>query len=317
MIPVLDLTDYRAGAPGARELVAAQLRNALEEVGFFSVVGHGVTWDEVTEIYRWAARYHALPLEAKLAGGTLSPAMMGYNPMEGEQIPASDSEPPERRGADSTGRKPSLNAAFFMARPGSKRNQWPELAGFETACTAYYRLMDKFCHDWLLPLYAAALDLESEYFQRFFDPSLATLRLTHYPPADADVDQWGIDPHADAGYMTLLPSNPVAGLYVKAANGEWFEAAQEPESFIVNAGDTLHRWTNGRFRSTLHRVLNRSGGDRYAIPFFYDPRVDTVIECLPGCATADQPAQFDPITYRELLTTFMGNSYRTLREPAR
>ncbi len=302
MIPVLDLTDYRAGVPGARERVAAELKTALEEVGFFSVVGHGVAWNEVTEIYRWAARYHDLPLEAKLAGGTLSPATMGYNPMEGEQI---------------SGRKPSLNAAFFMARPGSKRNQWPAIDGFEAACTAYYRLMDRFCHDWLLPLYAAALGLEPGYFQRFFDPSLATLRLTHYPAADPEADQWGIDPHADAGYMTLLPSNPVSGLYVKAANGEWFEAAQEPESFIVNAGDTLHRWTNGRFRSTLHRVLNRSGGDRYAIPFFYDPRVDTVIECLPSCATTGEPPQFEPITYRELLTTFMGNSYRTLREPAR
>ena len=299
MIPVIDLSDYRAGVHGAREAAAGELRTALCDVGFFSIVGHGLAWNQITEIYDWAARYHALADEAKLRPGTLSAATMGYSPMQGEQI---------------SGRKPSLNAAFFMARPGSARNRWPELDGFEAACSAYYRLLEGFCRDWLLPLYAVAVELNPHWFQQFFKPALATLRLTHYPPAPVAADQWGIDPHADAGFMTMLPANRVGGLHIKLASGDWFEAGQEPESFIVNAGDTLHRWTNGRFRSTVHRVVNTSGIDRYAIPFFYDPRVDTVIEPLPSCCSASNPAQWATTTYRELLTTFMGRAYQTVRD---
>jgi len=303
-IPVLDLGDYRAGRPGAREAVAAQLRDALETVGFFSIVHTGVDWSMVEGIYAQAARYHALPLERKL-GHPLGPDSMGYNPMGGE------SHDDERAG--------SLNAAFFMARPGSRRNRWPDEAdvpGFRAACDEYYLAMDAFCHEWLLPLYAVALDLEPAYFQAFFDPSLATLRLSHYPPVEAAAEQWGIDPHTDAGFMTLLPSNPVAGLWIRPEIPDgpgWFEVRQEPESFIVNSGDMLRRWTNDRFLSTMHRVLNVSGVDRYAIPYFYDPRVDTMVECLPTCTDAANPPRHEPVRYGDYLRAFMARGYTRLR----
>ncbi len=181
LLPLLDLGPYRAGVPGARRSLADQLRDALEHVGFFSIIGHGVPWSEVQRIYEQAARYHALPVEEKTRH-PLGPNRMGYNRLGTE------------RGDD---RKPALNAAFFLARPASARNQWPDeavLPGFRAACTAYYDTMDRLCHDWLLPLYAEALDLPPEWFQRSFDSSLATLRLSHYPSVEADDDQWGIDP---------------------------------------------------------------------------------------------------------------------------
>jgi isopenicillin N synthase-like dioxygenase len=76
----------------------------------------------------------------------------------------------------------------------------------------------------------------------------------------------------------------------------------------------LRRWTNDRFLSTVHRVRNASGTDRYAIPFVYDPRVDTVIECLPGCRAAGEEPRHDPIVYRDYLRSFMGRSYRAVRQ---
>jgi isopenicillin N synthase-like dioxygenase len=300
LLPVLDLEAYRAGEPGACDEVAAELRAALEEVGFFSIVGHGVDWALVEDIYGQAARYHDLSDQAKRAQA-MTPRRMGYNSLGGESI---------------EGRAPSLNAALFLARPGSARNQWPDeavLPGFRASCSAYYEAMDRFCHAWLLPLFARALDLAPGYFQPFFDPSLATLRLSHYPAVPAAEDQWGIDPHTDAGFMTLLPANPVDGLEIRPASGDWWEVRQEPRSFVVNSGDMLRRWSNDRLRSTLHRALNRSGQDRYAIPFFYDPRVDTVIECLPTCTAGADPARHPPIVYRDYLTRFMGNSYTALR----
>jgi isopenicillin N synthase-like dioxygenase len=300
-LPQLDLGAYRAGVPAAREMLAGQLREALEQVGFFCIVDHGILWDQVEGIYEQAARYHALPLDLKLPQ-QMSASRMGYNHLGDEQY---------------DGRRPALNAAFFMARPESSRNQWPDeevLPGFRAACTAYYEAMDRLCHDWLLPLYAVALDLEPTWFQAHFAPSLATLRLSHYPPLPAAENQWGIDPHTDAGFMTLLPSNPVEGFWIRPAGSDWFQPPQEPESFVVNSGDMLRRWTNDRFLSTLHRALNTAPTDRYAVPFFYDPRVDTVIECLPSCCTEGRPPRHAPIVYRDYLRAFMNRSYQATRE---
>jgi isopenicillin N synthase-like dioxygenase len=297
-VPVIDLSAYLAGEPGGLAAAAAEVERALVDIGFFSIVGHGVDWDQVLDIYHQAARYHALDAAVKEAH-PMTASGMGYVALGGAQRP---------------GRPHALNAAFFMGRPGSRRNHFPPddvLPGFRAAASAYYERMDALCHR-LLPLYALAAGMPADHFDRFFDPALGTLRLTHYPPLDAAADQWGIDPHSDAGFMTLLPTNPVSGLQIRPDGEDWVDVAQEPGSFVVNAGDTLRRWSNDRFRSTMHRAVNRSTGDRYAIPFFFDPRVDTVISCLPGCADAEHPPRYEPLVYRDYLTTFMGEGYAQL-----
>lgn len=299
-LPIIDLGPFLTGAPGARAEAGAQLRRALEEVGFFQIVNHGIDWAQVEDIYQQAARYHALPLEAKLPQRMTS-KLMGYSPLSDEQY---------------AGAKAALNTAFFMARPTSSRNQWPDeatLPGFRAACSAYYERVEALGQR-LLELYAVGLGLAADHFQSFFAPSLATLRMSHYPPIPAEDGQWGIDPHTDAGFMTLLPSNPVAGLWIRRPDGTWFEPPQEPHSFVVNSGDMLRRWSNDRLLSTMHRVRNVSTTDRYAIPFFFDPRVDAVIECLPTCADEDHPVRYPPITYRDYLIPFMQRSYRGARD---
>ncbi len=297
-LPVVDLAGHLAGDGAATLAAAEQIGEALTQVGFLSIVGHGVPWTQVNEIYEWAAAYHALPLETKNSHG-MGPATMGYIPLGGAQ----------------QGDLPALNAAFFMGRPGSRRNRFPEpgqLPGFEHAITAYYRVMDRLGHH-LLPLYAIAAGMPSEHFDQFFDPALATLRMTHYPATRAADGQWGIDPHSDAGYMTMLPSNPVAGLEIQEPSGHWFPVNQEPESFVVNAGDMLRRWTNDRFLSTRHRARNDGPVDRYAIPFFFDPRVDSIIDPVPSCIDAHNPKRHEPLVYRDYLTAFMQRGYAATR----
>jgi isopenicillin N synthase-like dioxygenase len=294
-LPVIDLGPYLAGEPGAREAAAARVRHALTEVGFLSIVGHGIDWDQVRGIYDWARRYHELPAEAK-ADHSMNARRMGYIGLGGAQ---------------KGDRPPALNAAFFMGRPGSARNQFPDeaaLPGFRAAVEDYYRSMEKLGQH-LLPLYALAAGMPADYFGQFFDPALATLRMTHYPPLDAEADQWGIDPHCDAGFMTLLPTNEVGGLWIRPDGDDWFAVAQEPESFVVNAGDTLRAWSNERFRSTMHRALNESGTDRYAIPFFFDPRPDTMIEALAGCVDVEHPVCRQPYRYGDYLREFMQAGY--------
>jgi isopenicillin N synthase-like dioxygenase len=297
-LPVIDVSGHRRGDDEATRAAAAQIREALVEVGFLSIVGHGVPWQRVTEIYDWAARYHALPIEAKI-GHEMGPSTMGYIPMGGAR----------------QGDLPALNAAFFMGRPGSSRNRFPAdgaLPGFERAIGDYYRTMDVVVSD-LLPLWSLAIGMPADHFGPFFDPALATLRMSHYPAVPAADGQWGIDPHSDAGFLTFLPVNPVAGLEIQGADGRWFPVRQEPESFVVNAGDMLRRWSNDRFRSTRHRARNDTSGDRYAIPFFFDPRVDTVIDPVPSCIDDANPKRHEPIVYRDYLRDFMRRGYAATR----
>lgn len=304
-LPLIDIAPARAAVsagspyPAALQSVAIQVRTALVEVGFFSIIGHGIPWAQVEDIYEQAARYHRLADSVK-AAQTMSATKMGYNPLGSAQ-----------RGD----LPPALNAAFFFARPGSKRNQLPaesELPGFRSALSSYYEAMDG-VGQVMLRLYALAAGMPADHFLPFFDPALATLRLTHYPPLDAADGQWGIDPHSDAGFMTMLPSNPVSGLALQAPDGTWFEVEQEPRSFVVNAGDMLRRWSNDRFLSTRHRALNASGRDRYAIPYFFDPRADTVIDVLRSCVDRDNPVRHEPLVYRDYLSAFMRDGYAPVR----
>ena len=99
-----------------------------------------------------------------------------------------------------------------------------------------------------------------------------------------------------AGFMTLLPQSAVPGLEIRTRAGDWLAAPPLPGSYLVNTGDTLNRWTNGRFLSTPHRASNHSGDERYAMPFFYDPNTDTMIECLPTCRGPDNPPKYQPQT---------------------
>ena len=152
----------------------------------------------------------------------------------------------------------------------------------------------------LLPLYAHALDLPGGWFdEHFVDPS-ATLRLSHYPVIDHEDSQWGLAPHTDSTFMTLLPANDVPGLWIRPEGYDWIEPPALPQSFLINSGDILRRWTNDRFLSTGHRVMNASGKDRFAMPFFYGARDDALIEAIPTCVSGGNPATPRPHHLRRL-----------------
>lgn len=298
-LPLIDVSPVLAGAPGALATTASEVREALEQIGFFSIVGHGIEWTNIERMYVWATKYHALS-DAKKFDHPMSATQMGYMGLGGAQR---------------ENRPHALNAAFFMGRPGSARNCFPAksaLPGFREAAEGYYTLLEGLCLR-LLPLYAVAGGMPADFFDKYFDPALATLRVTHYPPIKAAPDQWGIEPHSDAGFMTLLPTNKIDGLSIEAADG-WFGVAQEAESFVVNAGDTLRAWSNNRFLSTKHRALNSGEDHRYALPFFFDPRPDTTIEPMSGCVDDQHPRVRESYRYGDYLRAFMQEGYAQTKE---
>ncbi len=317
-IPVIDLAAYLAGTPGARETAAAALRHALENVGFYFVTGHGVDQALVDASFDAAKRFHAQPLDEKLKL-KINQHNIGYLPVRGSTTRHSKINP---------NNKPNVNEAFFVKRdlppdhpdvaaalPFRGMNQWPDnLPGFREPVMAYATAMERLGLS-LLPLYATALDLDPGFFEKLFAPPMYTLRMSHYPQQEgSDENEFGLAPHSDTSFMTLLAQNKVPGLSIRLPTGRWVDAPALEGSFLVNGGDMLRRWTNERFLATPHRVINRSGQERYAIPFFFDCAYITRMECLPGCSSTHNPPRYEPITYPDYMLWYRNLNYGGAQE---
>jgi len=304
IIPVIDVSDTLAGRAGALARAARQVQDALTQIGFFVLTGHDVPPDLIARTFAEARRFHRLPMPAKLAL-KLNEHINGYMVMGRYAVRTSEINDND---------KGDLNEAFFIKRerpPGDPLrrsgrrfvgpNQWPDealLPGFRANVLEYAEVMDGFTRRFL-PVVAAALDLPPDWFDDAFTDSQFTFRLSHYPPVAAEPNQFGIAPHSDSNFMTFLAQTEVPGLQIRLPNSDWADVPYVPNSFAVNSGDMLHRWSNGRLLSTPHRALPPIGRDRYAIPFFLGPRFDQRIECLPSCTGPGNPPRWDPITYAD------------------
>jgi isopenicillin N synthase-like dioxygenase len=156
----------------------------------------------------------------------------------------------------------------------------------------------------LMGLFEIALGLPPGHFDDFMRQPICTTRLLHYPPQPvlAAPGQIGCGAHTDWGALTLLAQDDAGGLQVQGRDGSWLDVQPVPGAFVVNAGDMTQRWTNDRWLSTLHRVVNQhSGRDRWSIAYFFDLDGDASIVPLPTCVSAERPARYGPITAAEHL----------------
>lgn len=303
-IPILDLSPYLSGQPGSRETLGKQLCHALENIGFYFIKGHGVPQSLIDAAFAETERFHAQTLDRKMQLQR-NRDNVGYLQMS-------------RSGDPSAAVKANVNEAFFVKRDlpadhpdvlAGKRfrgiNQWPDaLPGFRENVVAYCDALEALAKS-LLPLYATALDLPADHFNEAFADPQYTLRMTHYPFVETLAEnEFGIAPHSDTSFLTLLVQNKVPGLSLRTSDGRWIDAPALDGHFLVNGGDMLRRWTNDRFRATPHRASNRSGRERYAIPFFVDCNIDWPMECLPTCTSDTRPAKYPRFTYAEYMSAY-------------
>jgi isopenicillin N synthase-like dioxygenase len=308
-IPIIDVSGLRSDDIADRNAVAAELGAACRNVGFFYVTGHGIPPAIATGIFDAARTLFALPGPAKDALSIKrSPHNRGYVGIAAERLDETAS--PDQKEAFNIGLElPPDDPELLAGKPFRGVNLWPDLPGWRDRVLGYYDA----CMALQLAIHRGfALDLgvSEDFFADKMDRPIATLRLLHYPeqPANPSPGEKGCGAHTDWGAITFLLQDDAGGLQVRGPDG-WIDAAPVPGSFVVNLGDMMERWTNGRYRSTMHRVINTSGRPRISIPFFFDGPPAYEVACLPTCLRDGELPQFPPITVGEHLAEMVRRTY--------
>ena len=285
-VPLIDLSQ------GSAATQALAIDAALCSAGFFGIAGHGVDPGIVARAFDAGHRFFALPQAEKERWHVDRwPLKRGFDPIGWQSL--------------DVGQPPDVKESFYLGVEAIGPNQWPDEArapGFRIAMNAYSAAMDALALR-LMGLFELALGLPPGHLQPFMQHPTCTTRLLHYPPqpALAEPGQIGCGAHTDWGALTLLAQDDAGGLQVHTG-GRWVDIPPCAETFVVNVGDMMPRWTNDRWTSTMHRVINqKSGRDRWSIAYFFDLDAEASIEPLAVCTSADNPPRYAPITAGEHL----------------
>ncbi|MGH9848136.1 MAG: isopenicillin N synthase family dioxygenase [Blastocatellia bacterium] len=295
-IPIIDIAPLVHGT-GDRASVAAAIGQACRDCGFFYITGHGVDEALQQRLERHSREFFAQDVATKMEiamarGGR---AWRGYFPVGGELT----SEQPDLKEGVYFGAELAEDHPLVRNRtPLHGANLFPAATpGFRETVLEYIAAMTALGHAVMRGI-AMSLGLDEAYFaERYTADPLVLFRIFNYPASESGSEwgnQWGVGEHTDYGLLTILKQDEAGGLQVKSAKpeGQWVEAPPVAGSFVCNIGDMLDRMTAGLYRSTPHRVRNRSGRDRLSFPFFFDPNFDAEVAPIPldGVPTSDRPA---------------------------
>ena len=327
-LAAFDLSPFASGTElpnPAASRTAAAIDDALRTTGFLLVSGHGID-DDVRSAYFAAMReFFALPLEAKeaIAIGR-SDAHRGYVGFATEALDGALGGDEDALGTATAGdMKETLDTGVEhgpdhpevqAGTPLHGANQWPDLPGFRETVEAYRTQIIE-ASDRMHRALAMALDLDPEFFLDQPGDTMYHLRLIHYPPMERltpEPGQLGCGAHTDYGTLTLLADDGVGGLQVRQRSGEWIDVSVPDGHLVVNLGDLMAIWTNDRWVSNPHRVVNPPGVDRYSSPLFVEPPYHLRIEALETCLADGETPRHEPMTVGPyLLSRFDGtHSYR-------
>ena len=301
-LPIIDVSGLRSDDHHAQQGVAAQLRAACEERGFFYITGHGVDATLIDAVFAASRQFFDLPMADKLAvDKKLSSCNRGYEPLRAQTLEAGglpDLKESFYIGAEVAADDPRVRAGRFNTGP----NQWPEgLPEFRAVMARYYQAAYALGALVVRGL-ALSLQVPASHFDGYLTDAAATLRLLHYPPQPANPapGEKGCGEHTDFGGVTLLLQDEAGGLQVRDAQARrWIDAPPVPGAFVVNIGDLFARWTNDRYVSTLHRVINVSGRERYSVPFFFTGNLEHQVACIPTCLAPDAQPKYPVVTVEQ------------------
>ncbi|NBB82510.1 MAG: isopenicillin N synthase family oxygenase [Alphaproteobacteria bacterium] len=311
-IPVVDIGPHLDGDEAARRAVGQAVDDACQALGFLVITGHRVSPELIDRMARVSRAWFDRPLDEKMRYKMPPDRYRGYTPMESEGLAASldDVAPPDLKESFSIGPVDVPDDAYHRGAAAGNffaPNQWPDVpADFRAVWSAYYREMEALATV-LMRAFALGLELPETWFDDKVDRHISNFSVIHYPEqATAPLPgQLRAGAHTDYGSLTILYKDSApGGLQVQNPEGEWIDVPDIDGTFVVNIGDLMAEWTNDRWRSTLHRVVNPppdAGGmaDRLSMPFFHQPNYDAVVECLPSCCGPDNPARYGRTTSGE------------------
>jgi len=286
-IPVIDIAPLLVG--GSSNSVSAAIHDAATRVGFFYLSGHGIAPEAMAQAFKVARDFFDQP----------------------EAVKGSAAVDTNQRGWMATGMAKMQGAAthdlkevFFWGTPDAPpENRWPtEFPRLQAELMPYYRSVCGIGNA-VLKAIAHGFDLPETTFERAYETPMARGQLVYYPPSSSSHEaeqRFGVAPHTDFGVLTFLLQDDNGGLQVRTRKGQWIEAPPIPGTLVCNIGDLLQRWTNDRFVSTVHRVINRSGNKRYSIPVFFDPSADALIDPR-ALGASEAEAKHAPITAGEYI----------------
>lgn len=310
-IPLIDMAPALAGDAAGKRLVAAEIGHALETIGFFHIVGHGVPGDLVQRMRDRSYEFFSLPIEEKLRIGRPSPEITrGYDPPARQSLSATKdnvSLPDLQEGFGMGGFGFAPDDRYYATGLGHyffAPNLWPaEPLDLRPTLEAYHTALKSLATR-MMQVFALALDLDEGFFDDKVDRTGAHIRLNKYPAQEnpPEPGQLRCGAHTDYGTLTILYGEDTpGGLQVRGIDGDWIDIHPEPGSFVVNIGDSMARWTNDRWVSTLHRVVNppreHAASQRLSAAFFHAANYDTEIRCLESCQAPGTPPKYEPTYY--------------------
>lgn len=293
-LPIISFNDNpRAGV---------EIDRALSSSGFLQLTDIGIDADLLDAVFLASEAFFDGPAESRRrsAYGSASENFGYQGVMEENLDPLAPAD-----------LKQSFSMRNIIAQPPADE-RWPSASFrdlmqrlFAQALAAAHRIQREI---------AGTLGLERDYFTRAHSGENVTLRLLHYPSSgipDPEPSQMGAGAHTDYGFLTLLFQRDVGGLQVADKNGVWIDVLPRADAIVVNSGDLLECWTNGRYKSTLHRVVAKTGDrPRFSIAVFIDPDSATIVEAVPSCVSEDMPARFAPTTAGEHLQSRLAASHK-------
>ncbi|KAG9622888.1 putative gibberellin 3-beta hydroxylase, partial [Aureobasidium melanogenum] len=274
-IPVIDAARIWSDEIEDRKAVAEEIRIASHEIGFFYLINHGIDQKYADEAMQQAKGFFALPEQKKMEVFTgLVPNDEAFNwAYDASKDPLAE---------DKTQASVSI---------------WPsDLPGFRESLYAYHTKLLALSRR-LTGIFALALHLPEDFFDQYIRQPEAGMRILHYPEQKHSADdQNGIGAHTDVECFTIVTQDSAGGLEVLSKSGAWIKANPIPGSFVVNIADSFMRQTNDFFVSTIHRVINKSGKERYSAPFFFGFDRAKLLEPVPTCVSDETPMKYPVMT---------------------
>jgi isopenicillin N synthase-like dioxygenase len=299
-LPIIDVSSFGPGASRTPEsdAIAESIDRACCETGFLLIAGHGIRPETRAAMFEQMERFFALPVseKEKIAIGK-SAYHRGYVGLATESLDDANTMAGDLKETIDTGRDYGPeHPEVLRGTPLHGMNQLPDLPGFREVYEQY-RDEAIAAAERVQRAMARALGLPDDYLVSLGE-TMYHLRMVHYPAQDRlppAQGQLGCGAHTDYGTLTLLADDGVGGLQVMKRDGSWIDAVVPEDLYVCNLGDLFAIWTNDRWVSNPHRVINPPTRDRYSIPLFVTPPFHARIECLPTVLAPGEQPKYEPL----------------------